>query len=279
MRNTRSGCSAALPMADRNSPMNRLRTYRTEGVVIRQMPLGEADRILTLCSPDMGKVRAVAKGARRMKSRLGGHLELLNRASVSVAMGRNLDTITEASTISAFCRIRDDLRRVSRAMYVAELVDGFSMEGNGNQAMYALLLGALAWLERAANLDLLMRWFEMRLLECAGYMPELVHCVECREWLQPEDHLFACDSGGVLCPNCRSSSSGALMPLPLNTMKTLRFVQREARFDKVEALNAPAYVLNDMERLMRTYIRHIAEREVKSAEFVSIAGADRMNRI
>ena len=63
------------------SPLSRARTYRTEGVVIRQMPLGEADRIVTLCSPEMGKVRAVAKGVRRTKSRLGGHLELLNRVS------------------------------------------------------------------------------------------------------------------------------------------------------------------------------------------------------
>ena len=118
--------------------MSRLRVYRTEGVVIRQMPLGEADRILTLCSPDMGKVRAVAKGVRRTRSRLGGHLELLNRASVSVAIGRNLDTISEASAISTFSGIRTDLRRISRAMYVAELVDCFSMEGNGNQAIYHL---------------------------------------------------------------------------------------------------------------------------------------------
>ena len=250
--------------------MSRFRTYRTEGVVIRQMPLGEADRILTLCSPDMGKVRAVAKGVRRTKSRLGGHLELLNRASVSVAIGRNLDTISEASAISTFGGIRGDLSRVSRAMYIAEVVDSFSMEGNGNRAIYHLLLSTLLWLERAANLDLLMRWFEIRLLECSGYMPELVHCVECREWLEPTDHLFACDAGGVLCPNCRTASSGALLPLPLNTMKTLRFVQREAKFDKVESLNVPANILKDMERLMRTYIRHVAERDVRSAEFVSL---------
>ena len=250
--------------------MSRFRTYRTEGVVIRQMPLGEADRILTLCSPDMGKVRAVAKGVRRTKSRLGGHLELLNRASVSVAIGRNLDTISEASAISTFGGIRGDLSRVSRAMYIAEVVDSFSMEGNGNRAIYHLLLSTLLWLERTANLDLLMRWFEMRLLDCSGYMPELVHCVECREWLEPSDHLFACDSGGVLCPNCRTASSGALLPLPLNTMKTLRFVQREAKFDKVESLNVPANILKDMERLMRTYIRHVAERDVRSAEFVSL---------
>ena len=250
--------------------MNRYRTYRTEGVVIRQMPLGEADRILTLCSPDMGKVRAVAKGVRRTKSRLGGHLELLNRASVSVAIGRDLDTISEAYAISTFGGIRGDLQRVSRGLYVAELVDCFSFEGNGNQALYSLLLGTMHTLESCDSLDMLMRWFEMRLLECSGYMPELVHCVECRNWLEPADHLFACESGGALCPDCRAASGGALLPLPLNTMKTLRFIQREVSFDKLEALSVPSRILNDMERLMRTYIRHIVEREVRSAEFVSI---------
>ena len=250
--------------------MSRHRTYRTEGVVIRQMPLGEADRILTLCSPDMGKVRAVAKGVRRTKSRLGGHLELLNRASVSVAIGRNLDTISEASAISTFGGIRGDLQKVSRGMYVAELVDTFSMEGNGNRGIYHLLLNTLLWLERAGNPNLLMRWFEMRLLECSGYMPELVHCVECREWLEPADHLFVCDAGGVLCPSCRTASGGALLPLPMNTMKTLRFVQRELHFDNVETLKVSERILKDMERLMRTYIRHIMEREIKSAEFVSL---------
>lgn len=250
--------------------MSRFRTYRTEGMVIRQMPLGEADRILTLCSPDMGKVRAVAKGVRRTKSRLGGHLELLNRASVSVAIGRDLDTISEAYAISTFGGIRDDLQRVSRGLYVAELVDCFSFEGNGNQAMYSLLLGTMHRLESGDNLDMLMRWFEMRLLECSGYMPELVHCVECRNWLEPADHLFACDSGGALCPNCRTESGGALLPLPLNTMKTLRFIQRETSFDRLEALSVPSQILNDMERLTRTYLRHIVEREVRSAEFVSL---------
>lgn len=234
------------------------------------MPLGEADRILTLCSPDMGKVRAVAKGVRRTKSRLGGHLELLNRASVSVATGRNLDTISEAYAITTFGGVRGDLKRVSRGLYVAELVDCFSFEGNGNQAMYSLLLGTLHRLERGASLDMLMRWFEMRLLECSGYMPELVHCVECRDWLEPADHLFACESGGALCPNCRASSESALLPLPMNTMKTLRFVQREMSFDKMENLSVTPSILNNMERLMRTYIRHIMEREIKSAEFVSL---------
>ena len=234
------------------------------------MPLGEADRILTLCSPDMGKVRAVAKGVRRTKSRMGGHLDLLNHASVSLARGRSLDAISEASAISTFGGIRADLRRVSRALYVAELVDRFSMEGNGNLAAYLLLLNTLGWLERAPSLDLLLRWFELRLLDYSGYMPELVHCIECREWLEPGDHLFTCEGGGALCPQCRSGSYSPLIPVPVSAMKTLRFLQREADFGKMAALNVGDRALKDIERLMRAYIRHIIEREVKSAEFMNL---------
>ena len=114
------------------------------------------------------------------------------------------------------------------------------------------------WLERADNQDLLMRWFEMRLMECSGYMPELVHCVECREWLEPAGHLFVCDAGGVLCPGVAERLPAArLLPLPMNTMKMLRFVQRELHFDNVETLKVSEQILKDMERLMRTYIQHI----------------------
>ena len=96
--------------------MSRLRTYKTEAVVLKQINLGEADRILTLYTPDQGKVRAVARGVRRPKSKLSGHLELLNQASVSLSYGRNLDSINEAQSIRSFRGIRDDLSRISKAI-------------------------------------------------------------------------------------------------------------------------------------------------------------------
>ena len=106
----------------------RLRTYKTEGVVLKQMPLGEADRILTILTPDVGKVRAVARGVRRAKSRLGGHLDLLNQVSVSLSKGRSLDAVNEAEAFRSFRVLREDLERVSKALYMAELADGFSVE-------------------------------------------------------------------------------------------------------------------------------------------------------
>ncbi len=240
---------------------------------MRQMPLGEADRIYTLCALDMGKVRAVAKGVRRMKSRLGGHLEPLTRVRVSVARGRNLDVVTEAHTICAYVGVRADLGRLSRGVYVAELVDGFATEDNGSRSMYGLLLETLWWMERTANLDLLLRWFEMHLLDCSGYMPELMDCVGCRSRLEPDDHFFSCSAGGVLCPGCRSGSEAALLPAAVNTMKVLRFVQRQRSFDAMDGLRVSVRAMGDAERLMRAYIRYVMEREIKSAKFMSLASS------
>src|SRR5438045_4093476 len=102
------------------------RVYRCEAVVLRQRRLGEADRILTLYTPQLGKVEAVAKGVRKQTSRKAGHLEPLTLSSLLIASGRNLDIITQAETVESFLPLREDLTRLSRGMYVAELVDRFS---------------------------------------------------------------------------------------------------------------------------------------------------------
>ena len=163
--------------------MSRPRVYKTEAVVLKQMPLAEADRILTLFTPDVGKVRAVAKGVRRIKSRFGGHLELMNRVSVSIAYGRNLDNINEAQVIDSFRAFRDDLERLSHSFYIAELVDVFSTENLASYEVYQLLLDTLDWLGRTSQTELLLRYFELRLVEFSGYRPEIYSCVQCRSVL------------------------------------------------------------------------------------------------
>ncbi len=251
-----------------NTP--RIRTYKTEAVVLKQTPLGEADRILTLLTPDLGKVRAVAKGVRRTKSRLAGHLELLSHTSVSLSMGRNLDTLNEAQGLNRFRAIRDDLQRGTKGLSIAELMDAFSTEGAASHSLFHRILSTLSWLESAQNPDLLVRHFEMHLLVDSGYEPEIINCVECREKLEPADHLFAPMSGGALCPSCRKHSNESLIPLSMNAMKVFRFLRRESRYDKVDALEVAASLVTEMERLLRNYIRFILEKDLKSAEFMNL---------
>src|SRR5436305_15097079 len=114
------------------------RVYRSEGIVLKAYNYGEADHILTLFTPNAGKLRAVAKGVRRTKSRMAGHLDLFTRSSLLVARGRQLDIVTQAETLENFRAMREDLVRLSYGHYVSELLDSFSAEGLANEPLYAL---------------------------------------------------------------------------------------------------------------------------------------------
>ena len=252
---------------------SRLRTYRTEAVVLRQMPLGEADRILTLHTQDMGKVRAVAKGVRRPRSRLGGHLELLNHVSVSLSVGRNLDVVNEAQIVRSFTGFRDDLSRLSRAIYLSELVDRFTVEGSSSYDVYRMLLSVFDRLDRSDESDLLLRHFEVHILDASGYRPELQRCVSCRSTLMPGDHLFSCANGGVFCPECRGGSADALILVSIGAMKVLRLLQRERDYAGVADVRVSTGILGEVERLLRTYIRYLIERELKSVEFMNLVSS------
>ena len=126
--------------------MPRERLYRAEAIVLRRMNLGEADRLLTLYTPEWGKIRVLAKGVRKPTSRKAGHLELFTHSRLLIAKGRSLDIVTQAETITPFLLLRKDLIRTSYAYYVAELVDRFLEEGEESPALFRLLLESLGHL-------------------------------------------------------------------------------------------------------------------------------------
>ena len=252
--------------------MARPRTYRTEGIVLRQLPLGEADRVLTLFTPSRGKLRTVARGVRRTKSKLAGHTEQLTYVRVSVAVGKSIDVVSEAETVRSFRGVREDLGRLSQGLYLAELVDGFTVEQSPSAPIFHLLLDALKALEDGARGEVLLRYFETALLARSGFGPELQRCVECRRVLEPGDHLFSSGRGGALCPTCRSTSRDGLIHVSINAMKLLRFFQREP-LPKAVALDPPEGILNETERLLRAYVRYVLERETRSTEFMRLVAS------
>ena len=182
----------------------RLRTYKSQGLVLRQYTLGEADRILSILTPNMGKVRVVAKSVRRPHSKLRGHLDLTNIVDFSASHGRNLDIVTEAQVRDDHPRIRADLPLLSQAVYVCELADSFAEERSPSRNLYLLTTVTLDLLPETDDAWLVTRWFEARLLEVSGFMPELESCVECGSELRPGDHTLDLAAGGALCPECRA---------------------------------------------------------------------------
>ena len=247
--------------------MPRARTYTTTGVVLRQYPLGEADRIIVILTPDHGKVRAVAKGVRRPKGKLRGHLDLTNVVDFSASYGRSLDIITEAMILDDHPATRTDLARLSQAMYVCELSDLFTEERAPSRRLYDLVTTTLNALDADANLWLLIRWFEQRLLDVTGFRPQLEQCVECGDELRPADHVLDLAAGGVLCPNCRSLGYGRKIAVSQSAMRVLRHLRRAPDVESVGAPKLPDRVREDVERIQSRYLRAIIERDIKSAEF------------
>ena len=120
--------------------MPRSRIYKSEGIIVKQIPLGESDKIITIITSKGLKIRAVAKGVRKPKSKLSGTIDLLNLVSVSVARGRNLDILSEAYALETFRTIKEDLASTSRALYIAELTDIFTVEGAPSENLYLSLI-------------------------------------------------------------------------------------------------------------------------------------------
>ena len=241
------------------------KTYKTEAIVLRHHPIGEADYLLTLYTPNRGKLRAVARGARRIKSRLGGHVEPPMRASLFMVKGQNLDSVNQAEALEGFRPLREDLNRLSQALYMLELVDAFSQEEQPNYPVYRLVLDSLRSLSADAP-PALLPYFQMRLLDYSGFRPELRQCAECEAVLEPGLHSFSPSQGGVLCDSCHPPGV-SILPMSLNCIKTLRFLQKET-MPKAEKLTLELDTQTELERLLSALIRYVLDRDVKASRFL-----------
>lgn len=242
------------------------RLYKTEAIILRQRKLGEADRILTLLTPTLGKLDAKAKGVRKTMSRLSGHLQPLNRVVVQLAQGHAADVITGVETLDSFRGLRDDLDRLSRALYAAELTDRITAEHVHSFPIFRLMLETLTRLERGNDSDLALRYYEMRLLDQSGFRPELDRCVGCTRELEPVDNFFAAIAGGAICRSCVPGLAGPRV-LTLNALKLLRLIQR-GTYNDVARVRVPADLSEEVERHLRGYIITVLERDVNAAVFI-----------
>ena len=242
------------------------RNYQTEAIIIKKTKLGEADRILTLYTPHLGKIQAVAKGVRRPRSKLAGHLELLTHSLVSLARGRNLDTITGSQTTNSFLPLRSNLELTSYALYAIELVDQFTADQIENYPLFQLLLETMHRLCQAGDNELVLRYFELHLLNEVGYRPQLQHCVSCRSTLKPITNSFCSSAGGMLCPDCHQTHP-LTYPLSVNALKVLRLLQ-SSHYNTASKLKMNPELSRELNEVMKGYLQYLLEREVKSAAWL-----------
>jgi len=244
-----------------------LSLYNLEAVVLRSRNLGEADKIITLYSRERGKVRAVARGARRPRNRLRAGAEVCTHGQYLVFENRGLDAISQCDIVNSHRQLREDLVKAAGGAYVLELFDVFTEEGEPKGDLFPFLLAVLQALEADADLELVLRAVEIGLLARLGYLPELKACVICGKSLS-EATAFSVSRGGALCAACRQNDVDAFS-VTAGTLATLNYLLRTP-FDQARKLRVPSDMRGELKNITVSCIRALLGRDINSAAFLAL---------
>ncbi len=254
------------------------RVYRAEGMVLRRIDYGEADRILTIFTREQGKIRAIAKGARKTTSRLAGYIELLNRTHFMLATGRDLDIVTQGEIRERYEHLSRTYWHATAGYYIAEAIDRALEDREPQTAVYTLACATLhrlnedaaAWLSDpvpsnkagpAARGWAAVRNFEIQLLDLLGYRPSFHHCVVCESVLQPvEQNGFNAELGGAVCPTC---ARYAQRTLPLLTLKVLRLIQ-VTEWAALPVMRLDTRTRDDVDGVLQQLLTHHLDHALRS---------------
>ena len=245
-----------------------MNSYKTSGVVLKGTNFGEADRILTIMTERFGKIKVMAKGLRKIKSHLAGSLEPFTLAQLQLHEGRNFYLVTGAEIEKEFPNIHTDLKKTSQAFYVGELVDKFCEDNQKNVAVFQSLISILTIIDD--NLPdedkLMLRAFEIKLIESEGFKPELQNCVHCKNKIEAGGSFWDDIEGGLICPACQKVHHHG-KEISDSAIKLLRFAETND-FAKMKLVKTDGKIRNEVEKILSLYIRNILERELKSEKFL-----------
>lgn len=221
-----------------------MESSRCEAIILGVSDYGEADRLVTLFTLEHGKLRGLAKGAKRSFRRFGGILEPFARIQAQIVIRSGLSRFLGADAATIFPRIREDLRKIASAGYASEAVDLLMPEGLPNPRMFRLLASYLEHLDASPPSPSDRRFFEMNLLNILGYRPALELCGSCGIDLAGLPERFAGGTGSLLCARCGRGSR----TISVGTVNLLKESLRTGRFGAVnflpEQLVEAGYILD-----------------------------------
>jgi len=238
---------------------------QTEAIVLKVIDYGESDRIVTFFTADFGKIRGIAKGARRSRKRFANALEpfCFLRIHFSRRNPESLALISGCDVLTHFPAIRGHLEKTLAASYLVDLSDQFTPDEKRNEAAFCLLHAFLTLLEGSSAIEALTRFFEIRLLGISGYDPVLDLCLACKKPIGKEaSYCFDAARGGLTCNHCGDGSPDAI-PVSLGTIRTL-LMGRQMEIALLGRLHLSAQSADESRRLLAHFIRHILGRDLKS---------------
>ena len=242
--------------------------YKTRAIVIKSMNLSESDRLITFMTENHGKVKCVAKGARKAKNQFWGSLEPMSLIHL-IYFGRehqSLFRLNHSDIIESFQTIRDNFDKLYTGIYFLDLINTMILEGHWEPKVFELLYQALAALNQQNELEPLRRLFEIRLLSLSGYKPQLEHCVLCRKTPANGMIPFNYAHNGILCSSC-SNSARIDIQFSIGTRNYIKKLL-EVEIKTCERLKFPKSQIEEIEKVTHRLVLSHLGRELKSYPFI-----------
>lgn len=242
--------------------------YRTRAIVIKSINLSESDRLVTFLTENHGKVKCVAKGARKVKNRFWGSLEPMSLIHL-IYFGKenqNLYRLNQADIIESFQTIRDDFGKLYKGIYFLELIDSMILEGHQDKRIFNLLQQTFVTLKQQTEADSLIRLFEVRLLSLSGYKPQIDHCVVCKTISENGIFKFSFIQNGILCGNCSKRVSTDIQ----FTTGTRNYIKKlmEVEIKSCGRIKIPSHQAEEIEKVTHRLVLSHLGREPKSYPFI-----------
>lgn len=238
---------------------------KAEGIVIRNTDYGEGNKIITLYTLERGKLGMMARGAKKPKSRLTAVSQLLSHGYYMFdRFGSKLATLHQGELIQSFSGIKQDLVMTAHAAYIVELLDRLTEDREANPRLFQLLLLTLQYMEEGRDFEILTRIFEVKMLQAAGYRPQLEGCLSCKALEGP--FLFSVREGGLLCDRCRHRDPYAMV-VGGGTAKLLGLFQR-MDLARMGEIRVKEETRTQLQQVMQLFIEEHTGLKLKSRRFL-----------
>ena len=243
--------------------------YEAEAIILRQYSLGDSDRIIVFVTREFGKIRAVAKGVKKPKSRLSGLLEPLNhvRLEFYAREGRDLGQVRQVDLIHSYLGKRPSLNQVYAFSYFAEIVNEIIQDNQSNVPLFRLIVSSLQAGERVEPNRPLVRYFEIWCLKLSGLLPNYAYCSDCGKCVKDEGFFAFVDSGHARCAACAHGHGLRIGAAAANALQLSGRVPPESFASQPLAEEAE----DDLERLTQRLLELHLEKKLKSYQILKEA--------
>jgi len=254
--------------------------HKTRALVLELSDFGDIDRIVTFYTSDFGKVKGIAKGAKKSRKRFGAAMDLFSYVFLSFFTKETsgLARINHCQLLQNFSAIQQDIIRIGFGSYIAELIKEMTAEGVSNQELFNTLINFFSLLDNFPPKEDYLRIFEIRLLVTLGYRPCLNRCVSCKGELKKSESLwFSVSQGGVVCASCISGKRD-LYPVSLGTLRLLQKAT-DLDLDKIKRLIFPPQALEESREFLPQFIQYHIGKELKTLKFLEKVRGDNLGGV